>query len=121
MAWYRYSLDIRNIYPFDICVLTYLSQVDVLLRDLLQWDTLYLSGRLLKPVALIQAHDAIVAAMHTNCVSSLAAALLLLPPRFTETDLYVTIAGLSFSNPTAHIFPLFFMVYLYLPNFQVPW
>ena len=64
------------------------------------WTTLYLSGRLHKPVHVI--HDSrdqpITAAVKNNLESAIHASLLLLPDTFTELQLFITVAGLSYSG-----------------------
>ena len=70
--------------------------LDTLCRDLLEWDTLYLAGRLHKPVKILRDEPRVRLANQVNLVSALRTALLLLPEEFTEYDLYSTIAGLSY-------------------------
>lgn len=72
-----------------------------LVEDLLDWNFLYLSGRLHKPVlTLIEAeetsdlHTAVVQNLH----SAVHAALLLLPEHFSEIEFYKTIVGLSYNG-----------------------
>ncbi|XP_043288500.1 phosphatidate cytidylyltransferase, mitochondrial [Venturia canescens] len=70
-----------------------------LVEDLLDWDSLYLAGRLHKPVQILVEPDEnsqIGAALVRNLHSAVHAALLLLPEHFTESDLYREIAGLSY-------------------------
>jgi len=71
-----------------------------LTNDLLDWDTLYVSGRLHKPVSVLhQAHDhALKIAMATNLQSAVHTALLLLPETFTQEELFTTITGLSYTG-----------------------
>lgn len=71
-------------------------QLGTLERDLTQWDTLYLAGRLHKPVKILRDDPKIRLANQLNLLSALRTALLLLPPSFTEEDLYATIAGISY-------------------------
>lgn len=71
-------------------------QLDTLERDLTQWDTLYLAGRLHKPVKILRDDPRIRFANQINLLSALRTALLLLPPSFTEEELYATIAGISY-------------------------
>jgi translocator assembly and maintenance protein 41 len=67
-------------------------------RDLEEWDTLYLAGRLQKPVAVLR-HDAKLSlACQKNLESAVKTSLLMLPERFTEEDLFLKIAGLSYSG-----------------------
>mmetsp|Transcript_3506 Transcript_3506/g.4935 ORF Transcript_3506/g.4935 Transcript_3506/m.4935 type:complete len:323 (+) Transcript_3506:262-1230(+) len=74
------------------------------LEDLTDWRWLYTSGRLHKPVRIIQNKDAnkddspLQTALKQNLRSALAASLLLLPTKFTEDLLYQTITGLSYSG-----------------------
>ena len=56
---------------------------DVLLRDLRTWDTLYIAGRLHKPVLHLRRDAELTAAAEANVASALAAGLLLLPGRFS--------------------------------------
>lgn len=71
-----------------------------LITDLLDWDTLYVSGRLHKPVKLvvIPNNKQILSAMHINLQSAVHAALLLLPESFTEQELYTKITSLSYGG-----------------------
>lgn len=70
--------------------------LDTLYRDLAEWDTLYLAGRLQKPVKILRDDPRIRLANQVNLISALRTALLMLPPRFTERDLYFKIAALSY-------------------------
>ena len=74
---------------------------DSLLRDLLNWETLYVSGRLHKPVYNIltdNMDERLKGALRMNTESAMHTALLLLPDYFTEFDFYCTIAGLSYTG-----------------------
>ena len=70
--------------------------LDTLCRDLAEWDTLYLAGRLQKPVKILRDQPSVRLANQVNLISAVRTALLLLPPDFTEYDLYSTIAGISY-------------------------
>lgn len=70
--------------------------LDTLCRDLSEWDTLYVAGRLQKPVKILRDHPRVRLANQVNLISAVRTALLLLPPSFTEEDLYATIAGISY-------------------------
>lgn len=70
--------------------------LDTLCRDLTQWDTLYLAGRLHKPVKILRDHPKVRLANQMNLLSALRVALLLLPERFSEFELYTTVAGISY-------------------------
>ncbi|KAL1843055.1 hypothetical protein VTJ49DRAFT_3190 [Mycothermus thermophilus] len=71
-------------------------QLGTLEKDLTEWDTLYLAGRLHKPVKILRDDPKIRLANQMNLLSALRTALLLLPPTFTEEELYSTIAGISY-------------------------
>lgn len=71
---------------------------DTLLRDLTDWDTLYFAGRLHKPVKILTEEPNIRVANQRNLISAVRCSLLLLPPTFTEKDLYSTITGLSYQG-----------------------
>ncbi|PGG95937.1 hypothetical protein AJ80_09888 [Polytolypa hystricis UAMH7299] len=70
--------------------------IDTLCKDLSDWDTLYLAGRLQKPVKILRDHPKVRLANQVNLLSAVRVALLLLPEQFTEHQLYSTIAGLSY-------------------------
>ncbi|KAJ3557922.1 hypothetical protein NPX13_g9827 [Xylaria arbuscula] len=70
--------------------------LDTLCRDLSEWDTLYLAGRLHKPVKILRDDPRVRLANQINLLSALRTASLLLPPSFTEQELYATIAGISY-------------------------
>ena len=67
-----------------------------LAQDLQQWSSLYVSGRMHKPVRVLR--DCVVTQplLQSNLRSALVASLLLLPARFPERELYHTICGLSY-------------------------
>ncbi|KAI1420249.1 mitochondrial matrix Mmp37 [Xylaria sp. FL1777] len=70
--------------------------LDTLCRDLSEWNTLYLAGRLHKPVKILRDDPRVRLSNQINLLSALRTALLLLPPTFTEQELYATIAGISY-------------------------
>lgn len=67
-----------------------------MVQDLLQWNHLYIAGRLHKPVRVFQTNPEIEKAVAINREHALRASLLLLPNLFREIDLYYTIASLSY-------------------------
>ncbi|SPO29999.1 related to proline transport helper PTH1 [Ustilago trichophora] len=75
-----------------------IMSVDDLCADLLDWETLYVSGRMHKPVALITSDARVRLAQQVNLASALRTALLLLPKEFTEVELYTQIASLSYTG-----------------------
>lgn len=70
--------------------------LDTMCKDLSSWDTLYLAGRLQKPVKILRDHPQVRLANQMNLLSAVRVALLLLPAEFTEFELYSTIAGMSY-------------------------
>ncbi|KAA1131950.1 Mitochondrial translocator assembly and maintenance protein 41 [Puccinia graminis f. sp. tritici] len=72
--------------------------IDSLCDDLLDWNSLYLSGRMHKPTHILRDDGRVRLAQQVNLSSALRTALLLLPERFEEEGLYRTIAGLSYTG-----------------------
>lgn len=70
--------------------------IDTLCHDLSEWNTMYIAGRLQKPVKILRDNPSVRVANQINLISAVRTALLLLPPDFTEQDLYSTIAGISY-------------------------
>nr|XP_019588244.1 PREDICTED: phosphatidate cytidylyltransferase, mitochondrial isoform X3 [Rhinolophus sinicus] len=72
----------------------------VLIEDLLNWSNLYIAGRLQKPVKIIAMNEnvALRSALDKNLKSAVTAAFLMLPESFSEEDLFIEIAGLSYSD-----------------------
>lgn len=79
--------------------------LDTLCRDLTTWDTLYLAGRLHKPVKILRDHPKVRLANQMNLLSALRVALLLLPEQFSEFELYNTIAGISYMGDLRMVLP----------------
>jgi translocator assembly and maintenance protein 41 len=79
--------------------------LDTLCTDLTTWNTLYLAGRLQKPVKILRDHPKVRLANQMNLLSALRVALLLLPERFSEFELYSTIAGISYMGDLRMVLP----------------
>ena len=79
--------------------------LDTLCTDLSEWTTLYLAGRLQKPVKILRDDARVRLANQVNLLSAVRTALLLLPERFTEKELYSTIAGISYLGDPRMAFP----------------
>ncbi|KAL2649581.1 hypothetical protein R1flu_017709 [Riccia fluitans] len=60
------------------------------------WKTLYISGRLQKPISILVDEEDVGVLNVNNLKSALYAALLLAPPEFTEEELYINICSLSY-------------------------
>ncbi|SAL99186.1 hypothetical protein [Absidia glauca] len=70
--------------------------IDKLCRDLIDWDTLYLAGRMHKPVKILRDDARVRLANQVNLTEAVRVALLTLPERFNEVELYEKIAGISY-------------------------
>ncbi|KAK4939080.1 Mitochondrial translocator assembly and maintenance protein 41 [Elasticomyces elasticus] len=70
--------------------------LDTMCKDLSEWNTLYIAGRLQKPVKILRDNPAVRLANQVNLIAAVRTALLLLPEEFTEKELYATIAGISY-------------------------
>ena len=98
--------------------------LDTLCTDLSEWTTLYLAGRLQKPVKILRDDPRVRLANQVNLLSAVRAALLLLPEKFTENELYSTIANISYmgdlrmSLPTENPQKVSNIVTNQLPNFR---
>jgi translocator assembly and maintenance protein 41 len=98
--------------------------LDTLCTDLSEWTTLYIAGRLQKPVKILRDDARVRLANQVNLISALRTALLLLPPSFTEQELYGTIASISYmgdprmSLPTEDPSKVANIVGNNLPNFR---
>lgn len=67
-------------------------------RDLGNWETLYISGRLQKPHLPLLPSSSLSSALETNKKTALCLALILLGDRFTEYQLWEKIAGISYAG-----------------------
>nr|XP_035129555.2 phosphatidate cytidylyltransferase, mitochondrial isoform X3 [Callithrix jacchus] len=72
----------------------------ILIEDLLNWNHLYVAGRLQKPVKIVTMNEDITlrSALDRNLKSAVTTAFLMLPESFSEEDLFIEIAGLSYSG-----------------------
>ncbi|XP_071550753.1 phosphatidate cytidylyltransferase, mitochondrial isoform X2 [Panulirus ornatus] len=71
------------------------------ITDLLDWDTLYVAGRLHKPVFMLHQaseDEELHSALKINLYAALHTALLLLPESFSEDQLYMALAGISYTG-----------------------
>ncbi|XP_062162406.1 uncharacterized protein LOC133869431 [Alnus glutinosa] len=75
-----------------------------LVQDILNWERFYLSGRLQKPVRILVDNLDIENVNSSNLRAAISAALLLLPPKFTEEDLYAKICSLSYMGDLRMLF-----------------
>ncbi|XP_076972639.1 phosphatidate cytidylyltransferase, mitochondrial isoform X4 [Tamandua tetradactyla] len=72
----------------------------ILIEDLLNWNNLYIAGRLQKPVKIVALNENVTlrSALDKNLKSAVTAAFLMLPESFSEEELFIEIAGLSYSG-----------------------
>ncbi|GAB2268844.1 hypothetical protein Dimus_003787 [Dionaea muscipula] len=75
-----------------------------LIRDILQWERFYLSGRLQKPVEVLVDTLDVEHINSYNLKAATSAALLLLTSNFTEEDLYTKICSLSYMGDLRMLF-----------------
>lgn len=75
-----------------------------LVQDILNWERFYLSGRLQKPVNILVDNLDIENVNSSNLRAAMSAALLLLPPKFSEEDLYAKICSLSYMGDLRMLF-----------------
>ncbi|KAM6979398.1 phosphatidate cytidylyltransferase, mitochondrial [Aplochiton taeniatus] len=91
----------NTLVPVDGRVIKYgVISTDSLIDDLLHWKTLYIAGRLHKPVKMLVQGESgkLRAALVGNLKSAVTASFLMLPESFTEEDLFLQIAGLSYAG-----------------------
>lgn len=85
--------DGRTVYKYGV------TDVRDFRRDLLSWRSLYVAGRLHKPVlTLVDGPGDVPGLVARNLESAVRAALLQLPGSFAEPDLYAAVAGLSYTG-----------------------
>ncbi|KAJ7212102.1 mitochondrial matrix Mmp37-domain-containing protein [Mycena pura] len=81
------------------------TTVDNLCADLLNWRTLYLAGRMHKPLRIIKDDARVRLTQQVNLTSAVRAALLTLPPEFSETQLFERVAGISYRGDPRMLLP----------------
>ena len=72
------------------------ANIDTIRADLSEWQTLYIAGRLHKPVKILRDDPRVRVANQINLISALRTGLLLLGENFTEPELFTTVASLSY-------------------------
>lgn len=89
--WFHPYVNVNGVLiKYGVC------NLDTLCKDLSEWNTMYLAGRLQKPVKILRDNPSVRLANQVNLISAVRTALLLLPAEFTEHELYSTIAGISY-------------------------
>ncbi|MCF7798338.1 phosphatidate cytidylyltransferase [Candidatus Woesearchaeota archaeon] len=69
---------------------------EALIKDLTEWNSLYVAGRMHKPFLSIKTNELVNQAQEKNLAHAVNTALLVLPEAFSYEDLFLTIAGLSY-------------------------
>lgn len=95
------SVYYNTLVPLDGRIIKYgVVSTEALIDDLLHWKTLYVAGRLHKPVKmLVQSENGTLrASLVANLKSAVTASFLMLPESFSEEDLFLQIAGLSYAG-----------------------
>ena len=82
-----------------------ITTVDNLCSDLLNWRTLYLAGRMHKPLRIIKDDARVRLTQQVNLTSAIRAALLTLPEEFSEVELFERIAGISYTGDPRMMLP----------------
>ncbi|XP_023340058.1 phosphatidate cytidylyltransferase, mitochondrial isoform X2 [Eurytemora carolleeae] len=92
----------NTLIPFEDSLIKYgVIFTEDLVQDLTDWTTLYVSGRLHKPVNILEAdlsNEKLKSALRVNLDFALHAALLQLPARCTEIELYLQLAAISYTG-----------------------
>ncbi|XP_010862912.2 phosphatidate cytidylyltransferase, mitochondrial [Esox lucius] len=91
----------NTLVPVDGKIIKYgVISTDSLTDDLLHWKTMYVAGRLHKPVKILAQGEngKLRAALVGNLKSAVTASFLMLPESFSEEDLFLQIAGLSYAG-----------------------
>jgi len=81
------------------------TSVDNLCSDLLNWKSLYLAGRMHKPIRIIKDDARVRLTQQVNLTSAVRASLLQLPEEFSETQLFERIAGISYGGDPRMFLP----------------
>jgi translocator assembly and maintenance protein 41 len=92
--------------PMDGVTIKYgVTTVDNLCSDLLNWRSLYLAGRMHKPLRIIRDDARVRLTQQVNLTSAVRAALLTLPSDFSEVQLFERITGISYGGDPRMILP----------------
>ncbi|EIW81430.1 Mmp37-domain-containing protein [Coniophora puteana RWD-64-598 SS2] len=98
--WFNASVPIRGT-TIKYGVVT----VDTLCADLLNWRTLYLAGRMHKPIRIIKDDPRVRLTQQVNLTSAIRTALLTLPETFSQAELFTKIASISYSGDPRMLLP----------------
>ncbi|CED83188.1 Uncharacterized conserved protein [Phaffia rhodozyma] len=99
-VWYNAYVEVEG-----VTIKYGVISVDKLCEDLINWDTLYCSGRMHKPIRIIRNDPRVKLAHQVNLCSALRVALLTLPEKFEKRELFERIAGLSYGGDPRMMIP----------------
>lgn len=92
--WFNPYVKVKN----GVTIKYGVTTVDNLCADLLGWRSLYMAGRMHKPIRIIKDDPRVRLTQQVNLTSAVRAALLTLPERFDEKQLFERIAGISYAG-----------------------
>ncbi|KAH9841627.1 mitochondrial matrix Mmp37-domain-containing protein [Rhodofomes roseus] len=96
----------NTLVPMEGVTIKYgVTTVDNLCSDLLNWRTLYLAGRMHKPIRIIKDDARVRLTQQVNLTSAVRTALLTLPETFTQRELFARIAGFSYAGDVRMALP----------------
>lgn len=101
MAWYSTHCIIQDIVFINNQTknIKYgVVSIEKLCNDLIDWETLYLAGRMHKPVKILRDDSRVRLANQVNLTEAVRVALLTLPEKFSEEELFDRIAGISYKG-----------------------
>ena len=103
----KYSHDPPLLSPltFSQTIKYGVTTVDNLCSDLLNWRTLYLAGRMHKPIRIIKDDARVRLTQQVNLTSAVRTALLTLPETFTQRELFARIAAFSYAGDVRMALP----------------
>ncbi|EMD39857.1 hypothetical protein CERSUDRAFT_150598 [Gelatoporia subvermispora B] len=81
------------------------TTIDNLCSDLLNWNSLYLAGRMHKPLRIIKDDARVRLTQQVNLTSAVRAALLTLPAHFDERMLFERVARMSYAGDVRMALP----------------
>jgi len=91
--WYNAFVRIN-----DVNIKYGVTTLDNLCSDLLNWRSLYLAGRMHKPIRIIKDDARVRLTQQVNLASALRVALLMMPEKFEERELFEKMAAISYSG-----------------------
>ena len=87
----------NTLIPVDSAVIKYgVVSLDTMKKDLTDWNTLYIAGRLHKPVDTLITNESISLAQNENIAAAMRVAMLLCPQTFNMAELLRIICSLSY-------------------------